>query len=212
MGNLVAWVVELDDDWHEVVFERSEGRARVRGACKEGLEPRGVKARREPRLDAHAPGPVPAEALLAIGWRLECGHCYHEVDNEGCFRCAEAAEEDVGHEVEGEAPVMRGQKVWCSEACRRAEERERAESRRRKAAARSAVAAVFPESTAVSVSLQVGGDVLVEVAIPECRGRTFYRWPEGTVSCAPHDMEAVRTHLLWPALASWESEGGAAHG
>lgn len=212
MADLVAWAVDLDDDWSEVVFERSESRARARGARKEGLEPRGVKARREPRLDGHAPGPVPAEALLAIGWRLECGHCFHEVDNEGCFRCADAAEEEAGHEVGWEAPVTRGQEVWCSEACRMAEERERAESRRRKAAARAAVTSVLPGSMVVSASLQVGGDVLVEVTLPGCRGRTFYRWPEGAVSCAPRDVEAVRAHLLRPALASWESEGGTAHG
>lgn len=67
MASVVAWVVKLDDDHHEVVFERSEARARVRGARKEGLQPHDAKARREPRFDTHAPGPVPAEALLAAG-------------------------------------------------------------------------------------------------------------------------------------------------
>lgn len=107
MAELLAWRVGVRGDargeeWgHEVVYERNEARARVRWARAAGHAPEDVTAEREPELDAHAPGPVPAEALLAAGWWLECAGCYSVLIGE-----AEPA------------PVCDGTRLWCSEACR----------------------------------------------------------------------------------------------
>ncbi|MBN8472295.1 hypothetical protein JYJ95_37820 [Corallococcus exiguus] len=210
MADLVAWVVELDDEHHEVVFERSEARARVRGARKEGASARDVKARREPRLDAHTPGPVPAQALLDIGWHFECARCYHYVDGDGCQRCADNAEEEAGHEVEWVPPVTRGQDVWCSEACHSADARERAARQLITSAARAEVHQVLPGAQVETVFVN-DGTAVVWLRVPGCRGTVRYHWPAGTFRVQLRDHATLLAALRRPALETWESEGGAVH-
>ncbi|MBN9687103.1 MULTISPECIES: hypothetical protein [unclassified Corallococcus] len=211
MAELVAWVVELDDEHHEVVFERSEARARVRGARKEGLDARDAKARREPRLDAHAPGPVPAQALLDIGWRFECSYCNHEVDGEGCWRCAEAAEEESGHEEEWAPPVTHGQDVWCSEGCRAAAVRERAERHLTREAALADMRQALP-SAEVTSTVVTTGTATVWMRVPGCKSTVRYEWPAGDYLVQVRDHAALLAALRRPALETWESEGGAVPG
>lgn len=212
MGSLVAWVVELEDDWHEVVFERSEARARVRGARKEGLDPHDTKARREPKFDAHAPGPVPAEALLGLGWWLPCEHCNHRVEEEGCPACAEAVEEDVGHEVDWVPPVTRGEQVWCSEECRAAEARERGVRRANAAAARASAVAVLPEATVTVDFHPSASAVELWLRVPGCKDTVSFYWPSGKFSVSPRDLAALRSALGRNPLETWEAEGGTVHG
>lgn len=211
MGSLVAWVVKLDDDHHEVVFERSEARARVRGARKEGLDARDTEARREPRLDAHAPGPVPAQALLAINWWLECSHCAHRVEEEGCWRCADNADEEASHEMEWAPPVTRGQDVWCSEACREAEARERTERRLAREAVLAEVRQTLP-SAEVASTVVTSGTGTVWLRVPGCKGTVKYEWPTGTLWAEVRDHAILLAALRRPDLETWESEGGAVHG
>lgn len=212
MSSLVAWVVELYEDWHEVVFERSEARARVRGARKEGLEPHDVKARREPRFDAHAPGPVPAEALLAAGWWLPCEHCNHRVVDDGCPACVEAAEEEAGHEVDWAPSVTCGQEVWCSEACCAAEARERRTRRENAAVAKACAMGVLPEA-AVTVDFHPSADAVeLWLRVPGCKDTVSFYWPSGKFSVSPRDLVALRSALGRNPLEMWESEGGAVHG
>lgn len=215
MADLLAWVVSPTDALPGecssfVVFARSEGRARVKHARAEGMEPREVAARRESRLDSHAPGPVPASALLAMGWHFECCYCLHEVDEEGCSACWDDAEEVDGEEQPD--PVTRGESVWCSESCRAADLREHAERKRLTSTAREAALRVLPSARVGMVWPGTDGSAVVELHVPGCAGRVRYEWPAEILASRVSDHPVLLTTLRRPALETWESEGGAVHG
>lgn len=206
MAEQRAWVVDVDDDGQEIVFATSEGRARVLGARLVGDDPREVTVRHEPRFDAHAPGPVPADALLAAGWWLTCGWCEHHVTEEGCHTCAEDAEDEGTSAPE---PVTHGTSAWCSTAHRDADREDRAERRQREATARAAALARLPDAEVESASATSDGGATVHLRVPGCRGTVTYEWPAGTCLVQPRDVPVVLALSSRTALATWESEGGA---
>lgn len=88
-----------------VIFDTSSVAARRRGAGKMDCEFSEVEScRRQPALDAYAPGPVPPLALIDNGWWFECGNCSCRIDNESV-------------EDEGLQPIEAGEFVFCSRAC-----------------------------------------------------------------------------------------------
>lgn len=202
MAERKAWVVDVDDEHHEVVYATSEGRARVLAAREVGADPREVTLRHEPRLDEHAPGPVPADALLDAGWWLTCGWCEHLVTQDGCDTC------DADAEVAPE-PVTEGASAWCSAACRDEDGADRAACRQREADARAAALARLPDAEVEYAAATSDGGAAVHLRVPGCRGHVTYEWPAGTCLVQLRDAPVVTALSSGTALATWESEGGA---
>lgn len=92
-----------------VVFARTAREARQHGM--DDVEYIDVAARRAPEFDAHAPGPVPLQALLDAGWHWECGGCHHQVDADGCWRCAPPGL------PEPEPPIVTERDAYCGPVC-----------------------------------------------------------------------------------------------
>ncbi|UAW08083.1 hypothetical protein [Myxococcus phage Mx4 ts27htf-1hrm-1] len=205
MAEQKAWVVDVGDEHQEVVFATCEGRARVLAAREAGADPREVELRHEPRLDEHAPGPVPADALLGRGWWLTCGWCEHLVTEDCCHTCAVDADYE-GHEVP--APVTEGDSAWCSAACRDADKADRAERRQREATAQAAALARMPDAEVEYASATSDGGASVRLRVPGCRGPVTYEWPAGTCLVQPRDVRVLVALSAHTALADWESEGG----
>lgn len=201
MGERVAWVVDADEE-STVLYEQSEARARVRYARRHGLDAEDVKARREPALDEYSPGPVPAAALLDVGWWLECSECYHHVTSDGCCSCMEDGD-DTG---EPPAHVTEGTAAWCSAECRSATEARWREEARAKAATQAAVPDC--EVTGTWRRSPASDGWASTVKVPGARREVTYYWPSGVVMAYPCDVAAVRFALGRDALPSWESEGG----
>ncbi|GEL75512.1 hypothetical protein [Myxococcus virescens] len=206
MAEKKAWVVDVGDEHQEVVFATCEGRARVLAGREAGADPREVTLRHEPRLDEYAPGPVPAEALLGLGWWLTCGWCEHHVTADGCDTCADDAEGEGGSAPE---PVTEGASAWCSAGHRDADKEDRAERRQRESTARAAALARLPDAEVEWASATSDGGASVHLRVPGCRGPVTYEWPAGTCLVQLCDVHVLVALSARTALADWESEGGA---
>lgn len=113
MSGLVCWVEihhHRDDAIKigtAVVFAATESDAMAAAAKYHGWNPEtepvhGV--RRAPEFDAHAPGPVPAEALLDAGWHIRCADCGRTLDSD-------SEDEETGEPL---ALQFSGEDVFCS--------------------------------------------------------------------------------------------------
>lgn len=80
-----------------IVFADTADEAKSLVARAEGYagETDGIEVRRNPRLDAYSDKYIPAVALLAAGWELECADC------------GEINSEDNG------LPTYKGDKAYC---------------------------------------------------------------------------------------------------
>jgi len=112
---LVAWQssTDPDDNW-EITFAPADA----------------GEGERAPEFDPYAPGPVPASALLAAGWWMECSHCSRHVSADGPD---DWGDED-GEDGDAPDPVCVGESVYCDSRCRDKEQAEQAARRARKAA------------------------------------------------------------------------------
>ncbi|WP_434990089.1 hypothetical protein [Xanthomonas melonis] len=131
--NLKAYQVD-NYDQSVLIFDTSSVAARRRGAVEMDCDFSEVEAcRRQPALDAYAPGPVPPLVMIDNGWWFECGNCGCRIDEESV-------------EDEGLQPIEAGAFVFCSRACWA----ERAAQTRRREAAVAAICEVvqtqFPQA------------------------------------------------------------------
>lgn len=93
-----AYVYNNDIELYSyIVFANTADEAKSLVACAEGYanETNGIEIRRNPKLDAYSDKYIPAVALLAAGWELECA------------ACGEMNSED------NELPTYKGDKAYC---------------------------------------------------------------------------------------------------
>lgn len=116
----LAYKVEWDDG-AVVVFAKSSAAARRMGANELNCEFESVDlCRRAPEFDTFADrGFVPAEELIAAGWRFECNGCSNWVSTDTI------AVDESGYEALDEDdneipinPIYEDHGVWCSPECK----------------------------------------------------------------------------------------------
>lgn len=93
-----AYVYNNDIELYSyIVFADTVDEAKSLVACAEGYanETNGIEIRRSPKLDAYSDKYIPAVALLAAGWELECADC-GEINSE-----------------DNELPTYKGDKAYC---------------------------------------------------------------------------------------------------
>jgi len=201
---LLAWQDDHDDHdaGNVVVFARTQLQARAKVARERGMALEEAAVVRRPEFDAHAPGPVPAEVLLANGWWLECGHCSHEIREGWC--------EDGC--VDDDAPVRGvcvGTEAYCTETCRTVRETVCREDREGRARVRAAVDRHIPGSTVDFIWRDASGWA-ARLFLPGMLGRATWR------ESAPDSLEIIPTEanirivreLRSAPAERWESEGG----
>jgi hypothetical protein len=185
-------VQELDrtsDHRAVVVFAPTEEEALALGGDE--LAPAGdVEVLRRPTFDRWAPGPVPAEALLADGWWLECGWCEHRIDG-GEGRCVfedDDADDDDARPC-ASACLTRGEDAFCDAACLAAFRADRARRRRELDLARALALLTFPGCSNLDVW---GTPPVVTFRFPGSEGNATWRPVERHAHVQPRDLEPWR--------------------
>ena len=114
---LKAYEAHDGDEGWAIVFARYGAEARRFAASEMDTEWEGVDwCRRRPHLDTYAPGPVPVEAMIEMGWRFECHtHCCPSRSGYGYWIDAHC-----------ETRVCIGSTVYCSPWCRLLDAEDRA--------------------------------------------------------------------------------------
>ncbi|MDF3837096.1 hypothetical protein P3W85_29695 [Cupriavidus basilensis] len=197
-------VYDGGDNW-TIVFATNSASARREGAGEIGCEWGDVDhCRRKPELDQYAPGPVPPLALIAAGWRYECGHCGCRVDED-----MEDVEPDPHFDASDVGAVAVGQMVYCSHSCTAMA---RAEKRSRKAAESALIELVetkFPRSTVTHVNVYGHrlttdkGRCVACFTFPGGQHQATYKFGEGNVAWVSQcDAEAFRQLYRQPSDAA----------
>ena len=135
---LVAYSVQ-GYEYGCIVFASNSATARRNGASELGCDWEDIEScRRASWADSYAQDRrVPPLVMINHGWWFECCHCGCQVSDDSSH------DDDDGNEIPHE-PVADGQFVYCSPACLAEDQRERAERKARKEAAKKAALDTFP--------------------------------------------------------------------
>lgn len=145
-----AYQIENPDGYSEIIHAETRGKAKSMAANTIGVDFIEAQIERTPEFDGY--DPVPAEVFLANGWWLECAHCYHRVEDEGCYTCQDDKNTEILH-------VTDGTQAYCSAECRDDEKASRIRRKReQEEAKRESLARVekaFPGVDIVGVTTQM---------------------------------------------------------
>ena len=183
MRTLKAYQVHDGDEGWSIQFATNSATARREGANDIGCEWSDIEScRRMPVLDEHAPGPVPASAMLAAGWHFECMHCGTDV-----------YDDHDGH-------IAEGPNVYCSARCSQAEWVERRTRERAQVDLIELFESKFPGCTIDHVHVYMrlekregkndGGKALVRFSFPGSQYGATFEYGDDYVSVAFADQDA----------------------
>lgn len=162
-----------DEDDHDIMFLDPD-----RDPAGEGI--------RAPQFDQWAPGPVPAVALLAEGWRLECTYCTHHVSGDGCWGC-----EDEGRYLDpNQTPCAKGANAFCDPECEARFEEQRARYRENVAEARVRARIKF-EELFPGIPIERIDTTLVSTDIISVFGIVTFRVPGGKYVSTWHEQDGM---------------------
>ena len=187
-GPLKAYIAHDGDEGWSVEFATNGATARRNAAGEFGCDFRDVEScKRAPSLDQYAPGPVPPQALIDIGWKYECGCCGREVSSD----LIEEVEDEGLDQSEFEI-TTRGSWAFCSRTCMaRFDEKHRA-SKRAMCAAIEAAAMRFPFAGPFQTHRLHNDARELTVWFPFPGGEAMAHWRVGeqTVSILERDQDA----------------------
>lgn len=174
---LRAYTVHDGDDGYTVVFGRTNGAARARGANELNCGFEDVEyCRRAPEFDQYAPGPVPSQAQIEAGnWRFECMECTDWVDDET------------------PEPVYLGQFVFCCKECHAYYQRDKRDQADFEDMACELLAARYPGAVLHHVARVKSDERMpIELHFTFPGGQYSVHWISGesTASVHPDDVDA----------------------
>lgn len=193
---LLAYVVTSgDNEYQEVAFGKTNVEARRKGANALDIEFEEVgSCKREPKFDAYAPGPVPAHAMLAHGWTLECAGCGMMYDKgETLWSEPGDAECIVG------APYQDAQgNGYCCQACMMSFHAKDVQEARAQHAAIEAVVLEWPGASNIHpyfVTKRAGGyDMGATFALPGLQSTAQWSVGSRDIFLFPEDLQAYRKY------------------
>ncbi len=181
---LVAYSVQ-DGEHGCIVFASNSATARRHGAGELGCDWEGVETcRRASWADSYAQDRrVPPLVMIANGWWFECGHCGCKVSDESTHD----DDDETPHQ-----PVVEGDMVFCSPACRNADSQEREEREARKAAAKKLAMEKFPECEVKWVGDFEPTQVMFD--FPGCKYKATWTVGDELVSVSQCDLDAWKAY------------------
>lgn len=114
-ARLKAYEAHDGDEGWWIGFAKNGAEARRSAANAMDTEFGGVEhCRRVPGIDRYAPGPVPIDAVIDMGWWVECSGCGRRISDDW---------PDYADEAEAQLPEIEpighwGRECWCTPACR----------------------------------------------------------------------------------------------
>lgn len=173
-----AYIAHDGDEGWSVQYATNGATARRDAAGEFGCDFRDVEScKRAPSLDQYAPGPVPPQALIDIGWKYECGCCGREVSSDLLEEV-----EDEGLDPSEFEVTTRGSWAFCSRACMAKFDEKRRASKRAMCAAIEAAATRFPFAGPFQTH-RCGGDAReLTVWFPFPGGESVAHWRVGEKS------------------------------
>jgi hypothetical protein len=169
-----------------IVFDTNSAAARRHGACELGVEWESIEfCRRAHWADQYAgTGRIPPMAMIEQGWRLTCGHCGQEINQD----LIDDPESDV-------LPVVVGDWIFCNRECHDCETKDRQQKKEAELAALETAKTKFPGAEVFGYYHD--GDRRETVLIRAPGTQRTARWAIGaeTVSAAECDKEAWLTYV-----------------
>ncbi|VVE69298.1 hypothetical protein PPN31119_03239 [Pandoraea pnomenusa] len=196
---LKAYQAYDGNDCWSIQFATNSATARREAAGEAGCDFEDIEwCRRAPSLDEYAPGPVPARALIEIGWWFECGCCGRRVHSD-MLQDIDDEELDAGDYT----ITTRGTWAFCSPSCMAMFDEERRSTARAEAAAIEAASLRFPFGD--KFFPYVGGcadarEAEVSFSFPGGTGHANWKVGETSVSVRMCDLDA------WKAITGQATE------